>query len=218
MSTTITLCGKLNSTLDWKQPLQTADRLLDKGKEIFWDLDLGLFDDLPLPLDNEMQYRSLSLSLSQFNEAVTPYLDISQGVLLCHGNEMDVDFEKKADFLSLFIPCVREELTPYLSLKFSLEALVYPTFQECRVIWREAPSFFDPTASTGILVTENKDPSFLIEMLQQQKQSFRLIPESFLTYQWEGLDKIFVLESGLSREGRRSLQGFIATEGEVVYI
>ncbi len=218
MSTIITLCGKLNASLDWKEQIKQAEELSTEGKQIFWDLDLGLFDDLPLPLENEMQYRSLSLSISQFNETVEPFIENSQGVLLCRGNHMETDFAKKADFLSLLIPHLREELTPHLTLNFSLEALMYPAFQECEVTFKNAPPFFDPSAATGILIPKNQDPFSIIEKLQQEKTFFRLIPESFLTYQWDGLDKLFVLESGLSKEGRRSLQGFLATEGEVVYI
>lgn len=45
---------------------------------------------------------------------------------------------------------------------------------------------------------------------------FKLIPESQLTTQWDGLDHLLYAPSALSREGTRKLQGFCAAGGTAV--
>jgi hypothetical protein len=57
----------------------------------------------------------------------------------------------------------------------------------------------------------------LIDSLEEEQIAFRIIPEALLTEEWEGLDRLFVLEKTLTAQGKRRLQGFTAAGGEVVY-
>lgn len=52
--------------------------------------------------------------------------------------------------------------------------------------------------------------------LQKKSISFKLIAESHLTSQWDGLDYLLYSPSGLSGQGKRKLQGFCAAGGTVI--
>ena len=54
--------------------------------------------------------------------------------------------------------------------------------------------------------------------LRQRRLSFRIIPETFLITDWDGLDHIIVLSKGVSSQGKRKLQGFCAAGGTVVTV
>lgn len=56
----------------------------------------------------------------------------------------------------------------------------------------------------------------IISQLHDRGISFRLIPEAFLTVQWDGLDFLIVEPSGITSAGKRMLQGFCAAGGTVV--
>jgi len=74
----IKLDGTLKSDLNWS--IEPSDDL------VLWELDLGLFDRLIHPISNEMQLRSLGLSIEHF---VNFYPEDSLGVCLYSG---DLDF------------------------------------------------------------------------------------------------------------------------------
>jgi len=48
------------------------------------------------------------------------------------------------------------------------------------------------------------------------KTPFRVIPEAFLTEEWEGVDELYVLREALSPQGERKLRGFQAAGGAVI--
>jgi len=56
----------------------------------------------------------------------------------------------------------------------------------------------------------------VISQLHLRGIPFRLIPEAFLTVQWDGLDFLIVEPSGITLVGKRMLQGFCAAGGTVV--
>jgi len=58
----------------------------------------------------------------------------------------------------------------------------------------------------------------VLKSLILRKIPFRIIPETFLITDWDGLDQIIVLAQGLSFQGKRKLQGFCAAGGVVVTI
>src|SRR5437764_741988 len=62
--------GRMRSDLNWKEAEEVAQRAVDAGLLIFWDLDLGLFSDLPLPLSDQSQFMSLVLSIDHFLETL----------------------------------------------------------------------------------------------------------------------------------------------------
>lgn len=48
------------------------------------------------------------------------------------------------------------------------------------------------------------------------KTPFRIIPESFLTEEWEGVDVLYFLPEAISDQGKRKLSGFRAAGGTVI--
>jgi hypothetical protein len=67
---TLTLNATLRSTLDWKEPIEQAQRLIDQGFKIFWKLECGLFQRLVHPITNQSQFLSLTLALEHFREII----------------------------------------------------------------------------------------------------------------------------------------------------
>lgn len=55
-----------------------------------------------------------------------------------------------------------------------------------------------------------------IRILQERSIPYKLIAESQLTSQWDGLDYLLYTPSGLTLEGKRKLQGFCAAGGVAV--
>lgn len=58
--------------------------------------------------------------------------------------------------------------------------------------------------------------AFLV--LQQQGIPFKLIAESHLTAEWDGLDYLLYVPEGLTPQGKRKLQGFCAAGGTAVSV
>jgi hypothetical protein len=55
-----------------------------------------------------------------------------------------------------------------------------------------------------------------IDILLETKTPFKIIPEEFLTMEWEGLETIVLTHNSPSLPVRRALDGFIAASGKVV--
>lgn len=66
----VALDGKLKADLSWSQERAAALEYIKQGLRIFWEIDLGLFGGLKHPLDNQMQFLSLSLSLQHFRDTL----------------------------------------------------------------------------------------------------------------------------------------------------
>lgn len=67
-----------------------------------------------------------------------------------------------------------------------------------------------------LLREELETLDFLAGELKRQSIAFRVVTESFLTGEWEGLETLIVPSEEMTQEGRRKLQGFCAAGGQVV--
>jgi len=67
---TIKLDGTSTADLSWKKEKELAQAALNAGYALFWSIDLGLFEKLPMPLDNQAQFLSLTLSLEHFRDSL----------------------------------------------------------------------------------------------------------------------------------------------------
>ncbi len=56
----------------------------------------------------------------------------------------------------------------------------------------------------------------LLHSLHEAGHTYRLLPEKLLNEQWDGLDQLYLLETFLTKQGRRMLQGFAAAGGEII--
>lgn len=53
-------------------------------------------------------------------------------------------------------------------------------------------------------------------VVEKLKERFRVVPELLLTQDWEGLDRLVVHPSAITRQGARMVQGFVESGGTVV--
>lgn len=82
----ISLDGRTNSDLDWKEALRAAERYRDQGLRLFWDLNLGLFSHLSHSLNDSTQHLSLMLAIEHFRNTVwKDFRDHTLGVSLYRG-------------------------------------------------------------------------------------------------------------------------------------
>ena len=58
----------------------------------------------------------------------------------------------------------------------------------------------------------------LFAEFESQKIAYKIIPEALLSEEWEGLDVITAIADSLSHPGRRMLQGFSASGGQVIFV
>lgn len=58
----------------------------------------------------------------------------------------------------------------------------------------------------------------LFSNLRKDNTPYRVIPEFLLTEKWDGVDLLIVIQHAISPQGKRKLQGFCASGGQVSYI
>lgn len=58
----------------------------------------------------------------------------------------------------------------------------------------------------------------VLDEFQASNKTFKIIPESFLITEWDGLDYLVVFTNCLGPQGKRKLQGFCAAGGTVVTV
>ena len=93
----IKLSGHLQADLDWKLERVRAKQFIQEGFAIFWEMDLGLFSNLKLPLTNQTQFLSLTLSLDHFRNTLwKEFGDQTVGLSLFSGN-VDLSRSLKID-------------------------------------------------------------------------------------------------------------------------
>lgn len=81
------LDGTLKADLSWTKERILAQEYIEKGLNIFWDIDLGLFDKLDQPLSSKSQFLSLTLSLEHFRDTLwKDYRQQTAGLCLYRGN------------------------------------------------------------------------------------------------------------------------------------
>lgn len=89
---------------------------------------------------------------------------------------------------------------------------------------RQLPPLLSPTI--GLCVPPMDDYQLMhyfelgqgISTLQRHSLSYKMIPESHLTSQWDGLDYLIYNPSSLTPQGKRKLQGFCAAGGTLVSV
>ena len=87
---------------DWIKYLEQAQYWIDAGYQILWGLDLGLFDQLVHPLENEEQFLDLSKKIERFSsELWSPCSASSLGAVLYSGAlDISIDNEKFTEWLA----------------------------------------------------------------------------------------------------------------------
>lgn len=311
---TIHLDGKLLANLNWNESRELAKKAIANGFAIFWNIDLGLFDQLNLPIDNQTQLLSLGLSLDHFKTTLwQEFSQYSVGISIFRGHaDFSLDFcwnenhitnlrawlkeniqsdellqtiqdqpldslrpnhlyateigkkllalfcrDVSIEYLSLLasrlpdsIPCylfldttsISNDITKqiqllnpdrYEFLHLALKGTSLPfnswgwhshaTNQgyvgaNFKNISKASDAQIGICLPLGNYYASNQWEGFrtIIDYLFNQKLNFKLIAESQLITQWDGLDYLFYNPEGLSPQGKRKLLGFCAAGGQVV--
>jgi len=83
----IALDGTLKADLKWGKERSAAAAYIAKGFRIFWEMDLGLFQNLKYPLSNHSQFLSLGISLDHFRDSLwKEFRDHTAGLCLYRGS------------------------------------------------------------------------------------------------------------------------------------
>lgn len=281
----IVLDGSLKSDLKWEAEKAVAKKYIDQGLKIFWEIDLGLFANLPCPLQDDTQSKTLRLSLEIFCQEIwESFKEQSLGLCLYRGS---CDFthsfpwtavekehfqewlegkesspqlvnlfcsEVYVDYLNFITENLPDNLPLFLMLDASgvkdagylAELLSRERFERftCIIHGGDLPlhglAWDDDRAAVGYIARRpirlksadlsnvalclppiskhlfGTDLSLAIDQLNQLDLNYRIIPEPFLTMEWDQLDYLLYLPSGLSSLGERMVQGFCAAGGTPV--
>ncbi len=83
----IAIDGQWQTELKWDEARQQAKQAVEKGLKLLWQIDLGLFDRLPLPLEHQSQLMGLELSLKHFSQTLwKEFENETLGVVLFRGS------------------------------------------------------------------------------------------------------------------------------------
>ncbi len=100
----IRINGQIHSDLDWTSPREQAKQATERGLVILWEIDLGLFHQLSLPLNNQTQFNTLSLAIDHFKSTLwTDFASSSLGLCVYSGS-LDFSSALKRDH-DLFEKC-----------------------------------------------------------------------------------------------------------------
>lgn len=285
----VSLDATLKSNLNWEKESDVAAKYSKKGFKIFWEMNLGIFSEMPFPLSDESQYLSLKFAITHFKEIFwekfqkeTVGVSLYRGSVDLSSNYCWDDREKKnfRDWLSdhkrtaanqerqlycrdttaEFLNLLAKEFPPTLEtwLLFDTTEFDDPVHvanllnKECfknfhlgvkgdilpvqEMGWENKHSPFryigrdprmnhpPPVPNIAISLPAKRDfhPQHYetlrqaFNLLSRKNRSYRLIPESLLMTNWEGLDEIVLSPHGLSPEGKRQLMGFCASGGKVI--
>lgn len=263
------LDGKISADLDWKEQEKLAQKLCDQGYQLFWHLDLGLFDKLHAPLSNQTQFLSLILSLEHFRDTLWKrYKQQTVGICIYKGSinftmqlqwddhlyesylswgkeglgskfdetnplyKMIFSRDTVAEYLTMMINRMPDFLQFFAFVEipavtnFALESQLTnrEKFDRLQLVTRHSklPDLsFDEKTKVGVCLPNHSvvDPDIyqnlecIFQHLSKQNILFRVIPEEFLIHEWDGLDYLILDPAGLSVQGRRKLQGFLAAGG-----
>jgi hypothetical protein len=312
----VSLDGRLKSDLNWRESQEQAQHYMEQGSAILWEIDLGLFSQLTLPLANQTQYLSLGLSLEHFRDTIwKDFKHQSLGLVLYRGtlnfsdsfhwndeqesnlkgwiqdhfttlqiveegtrlsfssfNQIDHYSLSKSEYgrqlihlfcrdvmieyINLLASRLPDTLPRYLLLDahsvenplYQVQLLHPERFDQLNLAvkgakiplkclgWEHAspygvisqfdspPIFPLPEEKIGICLPamdkyqalHDQGIANILHHLLNQQIPFRLIPERDLITDWDGLDYLFYLPTGLSSQGKRKLQGFCAAGGTTV--
>lgn len=209
------LNGRINADLDWRLPIQQAHQL----DRVSWFLDLGLFSDLPKPLDDSWQFATLQLALDHFTDKIWDSFEEKTGeIVIYKGPVPDAEqalfmrelFDRLPDGLPLKIIVTTEHLATIEEKAYHLSSARLGPF----IVAHDAP--FDESHPSGVLLPP-KEAGYSEELnkILSEIPCLRLLSEERLTLEWNGLDFLYLLHE-VDPVVKRKVQGFEAAGGTVV--
>ena len=232
---------KLDSELKWEE-VEKGDG------EIFWQLDFGLdrpsFPWNSAVALSALQ-RAVTRFIDDY---LTKHKEKTLGICLYHGPLTTDSAQILATYLQqlaalfpdelpLFACFDTEQMTsptqiaqlispdyfPYLHIGLAASRYPMGILRQHGENWAGL-SFHDTTL--GVVLPLAKELSSVsactmdrwIDQLQDEAIPYRILYESHMSEQWDGLDSLVLFSTTLSEQGRRKVRGFIAAGGTVVII
>jgi len=209
-----------SSRLDWKiEPSEAW---------IVWDLDLGLFERLPLPLDHPGQLQALIFALTHFRDHVwRPHQKRTAAVNLYHGPllfPLEGDFFERRNqvghFLSTLAAALPDLLPKWITFTdtcglqpFEIAAILHPA--AFRGIELPQPETKEGVCLPPLEAVDWSDWKLLSPFLERP---MRFLPSGLVTGYWDGLDHLYYLPKFLTPNLQRQLLGFKAAGGILIDI
>lgn len=244
-SRVITLPMGLSHPLKWPHQEEEARLAKEQGAYLVWELDLGPFSsqDSGQILSFQLALEHFKDTLyPQFEESSIAII-LYKGLWEAEQKELLPFFHSLLSVLpDHLLPLFLLEngcTSPGESLRYFSPELLAPFFFASKTPspyphlgWNKGNSplgYFashpQPEAVSQKIVDAVVIPSFEIEekwvweqiatTLQSLTFAYRLIPESLLTQEWEGVERLHLFPEHLGPAGKRAVQGFLATGGEI---
>lgn len=210
---TIYLNAKVESDLDWRPQIQLAN----VSERVTWHLDLGYFDALSKPIDDEAQYRSLRLALDHFIQKIwIPFADKTEGVMVYQGViRPDMPIEHLIELVELLpdeIPLFVDVTTPTIN-SLTEKAFLLSSNRFGRIkLKHDAP--FNSEGRVGILLPSQPIMLVEIEAFLKDHPGTRLLSEQHLTLEWNELDELHIFHK-IEPVIERKIMGFKAAGGKI---
>lgn len=109
----IRIDGRLKADLNWKIAREQAQKLIQQGYYILWEIELGLFSDLCFSLATQTQYLSLGLSLEYFRDTIwKDFRHRSLGLIVYRGYaDFSLNFQWDEQQVSNLIEWLKDHFT-----------------------------------------------------------------------------------------------------------
>ncbi len=216
--------------LNWARQLLVAK---ESGRKIVWYFNLGLEDPF-FPITDELRFASIALALQQFTKEVWPvFQEQTLALSLYRGPIVDfvIYFQMLAHKLPDEIPIwLLFEIGQHVSVSEALQKVYLEGFEHFKIAikgkalpidgyrWDEEKitSHFVESTTGAVYPADVTAASNIHRLLD--KEPVRVVFEAYLSEQWEGLDRLLVMPDSLTVQGKRMVQGFLATGGEVIYL
>jgi hypothetical protein len=175
----------------------SADFSLDlPWKEEFFGQALPIKEDTLFCCDVAAEY--LSLLVARFSNTIPIYVNLDTAAVSSPLEQAILLHPERWEFLNLYLTnCQLPILSLGLEPTKATLAICLPPLERAKF------GYFNELES-------------IFESLIEEEIPFRIISETHLTIQWDGLDKLIYLPEHLSAQGQRKLNGFSAAGGEII--
>jgi hypothetical protein len=236
------------SLLNWNKECQLAQKALEKGLLILWELQFDLSDG---PLEDEARFLTFQLNMQHFIEVLwKPFRQHAFGVAFYRGYLQEgfldylkslaalldeeaccflfLDLSDSSDLKSYLLGSVPANLGCFFPIIKGQFSKKYP-WAFPALAWDHGASSLGYCASSihprisetllayAICLPEKP----LWEQLEAAVHHmgflpFRILPESLLTQEWEGVDKLIIFPEACTEKSMRKFRGFMAAGGEII--
>lgn len=186
--------------------------------QIDWELNLGLFNHLPKPLDDEIQYRSLRLALQHFIDKIwSSFSDKTNSVCVYKGvlnHHTPVGYlVELTEILPDEVPLCAEVTTAEIPL-LAEKAYLLSSNLFGRIQLKHDASFHSEGPIGVLIPREKTELNQKMEFFFKNHPGVRLVSEERLTLEWDCLEELHIFHP-VNQTVKRKMQGFEAAGGTI---